>query len=264
MRSAAVPGTELLIAYDSFYPWRIYHEQYNLCACRTAAADWRYRGDSHHLRDGSCALLQVGEMHANTHVYKYSDFKVAFFERALVAEAARELGLSPHPSFRMAQSDDPSLFAAVYTFCAAVEEGAEALEQQSRMTMCIHRMLALMEERPVESGTRAKRAIQLAMEHIRQRLDENVTLDDLVAVSGLSRFHLLRCFAARAGMPPHAYQIRLRVARAMRLLRGGLPVGEVASLVGFADQSHFTRHFRRIWRVTPGQYVRATCSHPAG
>ena len=40
-------------------------------------------------------------------------------------------------------------------------------------------------------------------------------------------------------------------------LRRGLPIAEAATLAGFADQSHFTRHFKRIWRTTPGTYARA-------
>lgn len=258
LRSAAVPGTEVLTAFDSFYLWRVFNERYAICACRTAATDWRYRGGMHYLRDASCMLLQAGEAHANTRVHKYSDFKVLFLEPFLVADAARELGFAQAPQFKLAQTEHPLLFTAVYAFCAAVEENADALEQQSRLTVCLRRMLHFMEEqRPVFNG-RAKRAVRLAADHLRQRLQETVTLDELVAVSGLSRFHLLRSFAGEMGLPPHAYQIRLRIDHAMRLLREGSSPSVVAHLLGFADQSHLTRHFRRIMRTTPGEYLRAT------
>jgi AraC-like DNA-binding protein len=63
-------------------------------------------------------------------------------------------------------------------------------------------------------------------------------------------------FHREVGMPPHAYQIQLRVARARRLVAAGVPLAEVASMTGFADQSHLTRLFKRVVGVPPGQYAR--------
>jgi AraC-like DNA-binding protein len=73
----------------------------------------------------------------------------------------------------------------------------------------------------------------------------------------MSRFHLARGFAREFGLPPHAYQIALRVERARALLARGLRAVDVAAAVGFADQSHFARHFTRAVGVTPGRYARA-------
>jgi AraC-like DNA-binding protein len=56
-------------------------------------------------------------------------------------------------------------------------------------------------------------------------------------------------------MPPHAYQIQVRIAHAKRLLLQGLPVSRVASETGFFDLSHFTRHFKRHVGVAPGGYA---------
>jgi len=57
-------------------------------------------------------------------------------------------------------------------------------------------------------------------------------------------------------MPPHAYQVRIRVEAARRMLLSGFAIATVAAELGFADQSHFTRHFRRVMGITPAQYVR--------
>jgi AraC-like DNA-binding protein len=92
---------------------------------------------------------------------------------------------------------------------------------------------------------------------LQERFNESVSLDELSAVAGLSRFHLLRAFKKRFGVPPHTYQLHARIARARVLLQKGVSPADTASSVGFADQSHFTRHFKRILGVTPGQYARA-------
>ena len=86
--------------------------------------------------------------------------------------------------------------------------------------------------------------------------NQSVTLDDLSSASGISKFHLLRAFTRYWGMPPHSFQVHVRVERARGLLRRGLLPVEAAMVVGFADQSHLTRHFKRIWGITPGAYGR--------
>ncbi len=229
-----------MIVRNSLLPSHLYSERYGVCVHRNSAL-----------------LLQPSEVHTCTPAHEYTDFKVLYIEAAVVVGAARELGLSRPPYFRMAQSEDSFLFAAVSEFCVAAEEQAQADEQQSRFAACLQRALDAMDERPV-SDRSAHHPVTRAREYLRHRFHETVTLDDLGNVSGLSRFHLLRSFAARVGLPPHAYQVRLRIERAMTLLRTGLSPSDVAGRVGFADQSHLTRHFRRLVHVTPARYARAT------
>ncbi|HYM70106.1 MAG TPA: helix-turn-helix transcriptional regulator, partial [bacterium] len=69
--------------------------------------------------------------------------------------------------------------------------------------------------------------------------------------------HLCRTFHREVGLPPHAYQTQVRVERARSLLRNGVPIAEAAAAVGFYDQAHLTRQFKRVIGVTPGQYVGA-------
>jgi len=69
--------------------------------------------------------------------------------------------------------------------------------------------------------------------------------------------HVVRAFTRRHGLPPHRYLTGRRIDRARRLLLAGMPAAEVASAVGFADQSHLTRHFRRMLATSPGAYARS-------
>jgi AraC-like DNA-binding protein len=66
----------------------------------------------------------------------------------------------------------------------------------------------------------------------------------------------VHAFTSEAGLSPHAYQVHVRVERARSLLQKGISPAIVATNLGFADQSHFTRHFKRIMHVTPAQYAR--------
>ncbi|HYW08805.1 MAG TPA: AraC family transcriptional regulator [Longimicrobium sp.] len=95
-----------------------------------------------------------------------------------------------------------------------------------------------------------------AREHLDEHWARNVPLDELADVAGVSKFHLARRFASVVGMPPHAYQNRLRVQRAMTMLREGASVYQVALRTGFSDASHLCRHFKRFAGTTPGRFAR--------
>jgi AraC-like DNA-binding protein len=100
------------------------------------------------------------------------------------------------------------------------------------------------------------RPVRRAIEHLRERLDDVVTLDALADHAGTDKFHLCRAFRAQVGLPPHAYLTRLRIMRAKELLAAGVRPSEIAASVGLYDQSQLNRHFRRIVGTTPGAYAR--------
>jgi AraC-like DNA-binding protein len=75
------------------------------------------------------------------------------------------------------------------------------------------------------------------------------------SATGLSRSHFSRAFHKLAGEPPRAYISRLKVERAMSLMReGDTRLGEIALVAGFADQAHFSNTFRRATGTTPSQW----------
>lgn len=80
------------------------------------------------------------------------------------------------------------------------------------------------------------------------------TLAELAALSGVSRFQLLRGFSRSVGATPHAYLLQRRVRIARQLLAEGRRPCEAAAEAGFVDQSHVTRAFVRQLGVTPARY----------
>ncbi len=87
---------------------------------------------------------------------------------------------------------------------------------------------------------------------------EPIDICRLAAEVHLHQRYLISLFKTMTGIPPHQYQIALRVDRARQLLDSNLPLSCVASSVGFADQSHFNRHFKRIYSLTPGVFRNQT------
>jgi AraC-like DNA-binding protein len=96
---------------------------------------------------------------------------------------------------------------------------------------------------------------------LRELLDDHVadgiTLADAGRILHASPAHLVRCFSRAFGIAPHRYLLARRIDAARRRLLQGEPVAEVAAGVGFHDQAHLTRHFRRHVGTTPASYASA-------
>lgn len=101
-------------------------------------------------------------------------------------------------------------------------------------------------------GTLSAAQARQVRDYIESHLDAHLSLDELAQIASLSTWHFLRLFRARFGSAPHAFVIERRIERAQcLLLRGVLPVKEIAAVCGFSDQAHMTRLFRRHLGVTP-------------
>ncbi|MEO0410176.1 MAG: helix-turn-helix transcriptional regulator, partial [Cyanobacteria bacterium P01_A01_bin.135] len=93
--------------------------------------------------------------------------------------------------------------------------------------------------------------------YIEASLTTDLSLADLALAAGLSKYHFLRLFKQATGVTPHKYLLSRRVEQAAQLLKQGKSISQVAHQFGFADQSHFTRVFKRVKAMTPRQFVQA-------
>lgn len=117
--------------------------------------------------------------------------------------------------------------------------------------------------RPTDAAARGPRGDALALSaiaaHVRGNLSRRIRVDELARAAGLSALQFSRAFRRRHARTPYAFVLEVRIDHAKALLGAGAPIADVAADAGFADQSHLTRHFRRIVGMTPREYLRATC-----
>ncbi|WP_353645918.1 AraC family transcriptional regulator [Mesorhizobium sp. WSM2239] len=100
------------------------------------------------------------------------------------------------------------------------------------------------------------RTMQHVIDHIAANLDQPLPVGELAKVSGLSRAHFSRVFAASEGMPPAEFVLRKRLQRATKLLTktADLSVKEVAIMSGFEDPNYFAKVFRRFFGASPTEF----------
>jgi AraC family transcriptional regulator len=104
-------------------------------------------------------------------------------------------------------------------------------------------------------GTLPLSRLRRVTDHIRDRLDQDLTLAQLGAVVCMSPFHFARLFQRSTGVSPHQFVIRARIDRALTLLAAReRTIGEIARAVGFQTPSHFSTVFHRITGTTPRAY----------
>ncbi|MFP3991786.1 AraC family transcriptional regulator [Streptomyces sp. E11-3] len=88
------------------------------------------------------------------------------------------------------------------------------------------------------------------------RIHTGISLREAATTLHVHSTHVIRCFKQTYGLPPHAYLTGKRIDQARRLLLDGRRPAEVATTVGFHDQAHLNRHFKRHVGTTPARYAR--------
>lgn len=153
---------------------------------------------------------------------------------------------------------DRNLRGLLESLFRAVRDGRPALEVEE-LVYGVAEGIAGAEGRAAEvpRGRTSNRKIEAARAFMAERLEKNLSIDDIAAAAGLSPYHFLRAFRESTGLTPHKYLLVLKVNRSKELLEGGASAAEAAHRLGFADQSHFSRIFRECAGVPPGRYLKA-------
>ncbi|MGC9543190.1 AraC family transcriptional regulator [Streptomyces sp. UG1] len=150
---------------------------------------------------------------------------------------------------------DPVLRLRVGQLHTALARPGDELEADSRLTLIGDRLRAYLRPRTVTDVPRRDPALARRLrELLDERIVPGIALDEAAALVRAHPAHLVRSFSGAYGIAPHQYLMSRRVDRARRMLLEGRSPTEVAVATGFYDQSHLTRHFRKLVGVPPGRY----------
>ncbi|HEX7156983.1 MAG TPA: AraC family transcriptional regulator [Burkholderiaceae bacterium] len=261
-RHTAVDGVDLLRARFVTHRYgRHAHETYTFGVIEAGVEEFEYGGSMFRAGRGAVALLDPDVVHTGQAGAPQGwTYRVLYPQVSVVTDVAAELGwASGTPRFPQTVSYDPTTAALV----RSAHQAAECADNLASATLLRIALAGLLRGHAAGGPTARPRpamhapaAVGATRDLLHERLTDPPTLAELAAMTELSQFALLRAFRAETGLPPHAYLNQLRVRRARLLLDGGVPAADVAAQVGFADQAHLTRHFKRVLGVPPVAYQR--------
>jgi len=237
------------------------HEGYALGVVEAGGHGFAARGEIWSAAPGDVIMVNPEDPHDGRPLgaagYSY---RMLYVAPALFAEALAELTERPacQPFFPRLVVHDPLSATMIGRLHRALETSPERLERETGFLGALAGLaMRHATDRPRAKGyARHRRIAERAREYLEANVANEVSLADVAAVAGVSRFHLLRVFRGELGLPPHAWLMQLRLRHAKRLLRCGEAPAGVAAALGFADQSHLARRFLGAYGVTPGRYRR--------
>ncbi|GIG62722.1 AraC family transcriptional regulator [Longispora fulva] len=254
-RRDALPGTELLAARFVRHAFaRHAHAEYAIGAIVDGVEEWDVAGGTMRAGAGSLVFVNPEVPHnGRAGVPEGWSYRIIYPDVATVRAVAAELGRPGTPWFRESVVADPGTHRLLVAAVRAADRGDD-LAASSAQHAALVALLGLNAGTAAPASAPAPRAVDRARELLHARLTAPPTLAELAEHVGLGPHVLQRAFRTATGLPPHAYLVQERVRRARSLLAAGDRPAEVAAAVGFADQAHLTRHFRRYLGVPPGAY----------
>jgi AraC-like DNA-binding protein len=158
-----------------------------------------------------------------------------------------------HPGTR-----DPLLRARVSALHESLRHPGDGLESESRLLLVRERLEAHLRRRVGEAVTHRDAGLARRLRDLLDaRVADGIGLTEAAALLGAHPTHLVRTFGQEYGIAPHQYLTGRRLDLARRLLLDGRRPADAATEVGFFDQAHLNRHFKRLLGVTPAAYARS-------
>lgn len=186
-------------------------------------------------------------------------YRAFYLEQSAIEEVARGLGIDTVPYFTQNRCLDRDLIAGFLSLHRALQDGRDILRERELMIATFGTLF----RRHGSGGGRIDPApcdrakLKTAVDIIRARLGEHLSLDDLSGALGVTHYQLISLFKRATGLTPHAYITQVRLDAACRYLARGMAIADAAIVSGFYDQSALTKHFKRAYGLTPRQFAQA-------
>ena len=257
-RSGPLPHVEMRRADSSCVCYQTHtHDEFSLGVVDAGSATHRNRNGPKTIRQGTTVLINPGEAYScNPDAGQRWSYRMLFIEAGWMGRLQADLpGVSGgDPAFFAVENHDaPAVYHHFDSVFTALEQGENPLAADEKLICFLMRHALAHADRP-RGRHRPEGQLKRAKEIIMDQLSDNVTLTTMADASGLSPYQLIRRFKQTYGQTPHAFQLDQRINRGKQLLKRGHTIAEVALQLGFADQSHFQRHFKKRHAVTPKVY----------
>lgn len=258
-------GMEILRAscYEHSYPPH-FHNEYVIAAFARGAQRACICRERVVAAAGSVMVIMPGEVHTGEAVRRDEGWDYcAFYPSAGLIDKVANTVLGGKGEVNFGGEGiryDPAMARRVLQASAALGVSRDPLEKECLIYQMLNMLVGRYAERSVRGRKRpvARADIRRAIEFLHCAYHQPLSVKQVAAVAGLSEFYFMRTFQAQTGLSVHQYLTQLRLVRAKALLAKGAGAAQVATDVGFYDQSHLIKYFRQHFGTTPGLFAAAS------
>ncbi len=235
------------------------HDEFSFGVIDAGEANYRNQGKKLQIHKGSTVTINPGDVHSCNPKLGNWSYRMLFVDTTWVGKLQQEM--------LNVSSQDYQFFAFPYQNNKLIYQIFSSLFNnllsEVNPLRAEEKLICFFEQCFMGKGSNAGinripkaaiKNIEIVKELILDQLGHTLTLDELSRHAGLSRYHLIRSFKEIYGLSPHAFQLDKRIQKSKILLKQGNSISGIANLLGFADQSHFQRNFKKRIAVTPKQY----------
>ena len=233
------------------------HSEFSIGVVDSGISEYVNQNIKQTIQPGSTVIVNPEEVHScNPQKGTNWSYKMLYVEPSWLANLQSQISNKNNNNFQpiqMTHSDCPFLYQGFQSLAQTLIENESAIKVE-QTAINFFAELFLIDAKIPSIDIISKKAVDCAYQYISDNFDKNISISDIANISGLSDFYLIHSFRKQYGITPHAYQIVMRINRAKELLKQGDNIASIATDLGFTDQSHFHRNFKKMVAATPKQY----------
>ena len=234
------------------------HQAYSVIMLTHGRKNFHHMGEDLIVKAGEIAVANPGQMHGcgpiNNEQWAHRTW---YINQALMTEIAHDLGIQSQVTLKYPVIRDAELFNLLIQAHKNCTQG----ELLDRQVIALEHLSALVKKHAnpsklttTEYKLSARNRYEIYIEYLNARLSDRVELKDLASCTRVKRNQVIKDFRHVRGATPGKVFRQMRLNHAKQMLSKDFPLADVANSVGFSDQSHFTRCFRKAFGLTPNKF----------
>ena len=257
-KSQALSGVSLLDARMSSFSYnRHSHQEYCLGATCRGEQHFSSSGETHRSYPGNVILFNPDEAHTGESGGDENlTYSMLYIDPKPMQSFLQSANMTGENDYRFMETiiNNARLHRQILELSALVRRGDKDLSNQEAMLFDIALTLA---KNNLSSDAKLQKPdwrLKRIKDYVHASIGEEISLDMLADIAGLSKYHFLRLFRDQTGITPWQYIINCRVNHARLAIEKGGCLADIIFDCGFSDHSHFNRQFKSIYAITPKKW----------
>lgn len=255
-RSGTLDGLELFRAKDTSYSYPKHsHNAYSIGTIETGTAINFVWGEKQYFTQDSLVLFNPEEVHTGYSADSKSSYRMFYIDENTMGKFLDEK--QALPSFEKKVIYSPKWASKIKRLHQSFELKDGNLFYEELLFSTIQELSYEFANEALKTETKEHMAVKIIKEYLEENYHQDISIDKLAKLTKLNRAYLMRVFQKSTALPIYSYLLQIRIRHAKNMLIAGQNASDIALDLGFADQSHFIRSFKRITGSTPFRFAKS-------